>query len=459
MTAPPAARLALAVALLAAAPPGSADPLDTLGFGPRAAAMGGAGRAAGEAIEAPVQNAAAAARGTGPRLALGYLAAFPDVALNGRAADLEPAHGVVLGAAVPFHLGALRLGAALALHVPDRFLARIGLPGATEPRLLRWSDWLHRTSLSAVVAAEIGGGFALGAGATLLADAVARGTIALDTAGGTPRGAADVALAMPLRAAAVAGLLFEPAPFLAFGVSFRDALAMDVRLDFDARAALDDEALSGAARAHLEGAAYYTPRTLAFGVAARWAGFTFCADVAWRMWSGLSDPFADAAADVALGDDAPILHRLFPHPAWLDTVVPGAGAEYEFSPAAGQRLALRAGYAYEPSPVPAQTGLGNVADPDRHLFSLGTGWKTTFDGRTPDRDGAPAGDRRLDRRPDSADDAPAGEARGELEAGLALQAHWLPAFRTEKTDPERSGGALEAGGVVWALQFWTGATW
>lgn len=462
MTMRPALLLVLAVARLAAASPGRADPLDTLGFGPRAAAMGTAGRAAGEALEAPVQNAAAAARGPGPRLAFGYLAAFPDAVLNGRDAGLEPAHGVVLGAAVPFRLGALRLGAALALHVPDRWLARIGLPGATEPRLLRWSDWLHRTSLSGVLAVEIGGGFSLGAGATLLADAVARGTIALDTAGGTPRGAADVALAMPLRAAAVAGLLFEPAPFLAFGVSFRDALAMDVDLDLDARAALDDEALSGAAHAHLAGAAYYTPRTLAFGAAARWAGFTLCVDVAWQMWSGLSDPFADAAAEVSLGGDAPILHRLFPHPAWLDTVLPAAGLEYEFSPAAGHRLALRAGYAYEPSPVPPQTGLGNVADPDRHLFSLGAGWKMTLDDGTEDLGEAPAGDRDLDQPPDidEGDDGdPARGARRELEAGLALQAHWLPAFRTEKTDPERVGGALEAGGVVWALQFWTGVTW
>lgn len=451
--------LAAAAALLAATTPGRADPLETLGFGPRAAAMGTAGRAAGEALEAPVRNAAAAVRGPGPTLALGYLAAFPDAALNGRDADLEPAHGVVLGAAVPFRLGALRLGAALALHVPDRFLARIGLPGATEPRLLRWSDWIHRTSLSAVLAVEVGGGFSLGAGATLLADATARGTVALDAAGGTPRGAADVALAMPLRAAAVAGLLFEPAPFLAFGVAFRDALSMDVRLDLDARAALDEEALSGDASVRLEGAAYYAPRVLAFGVAARWAGVTLCADVAWQMWSAFSDPFADAAAEVTLGDDAPILHRLFPHPAWLDTVVPAAGLEYEFSPAAGHRLAVRAGYAFEPSPVPPQTGLGNVADPDRHLFSAGAGWTMTLDDEVSDDGDSPVGNRGLDPdRNRAREDSASGRSRRALQAGLALQAHWLPAFRTEKTDPERVGEALEAGGVVWALQVWTGVT-
>lgn len=443
--------LALGASLLAPAT-GRADPLDTLGFGPRAAAMGTAGRAAGEALEAPALNAAAAARAPGPGLALGYLAAFPDATLNGRDADLAPAHGVVLAAAVPFRLGALHLGAALALHVPDRFLARIGLPGATEPRLLRWSDWLHRTSLAAVLAADVGGGFSLGAGASLLADATAHGTVALDTRAGTPHGAADVTLEMPLRAAAVAGLLFEPAPFLALGLTFRDALAMDVDLDLAASAALAEDALTGDARARLSGTAYYTPRTLAFGVAARWAGFTLCADLAWRMWSGLSDPFADAAAEVALGADAPILHRLFPHPAWLDTVVPAAGLEYEFSPKTGHRVAVRAGYAYEPSPVPPQTGLGNVADPDRHLFSVGAGWHMTLD-PPPEDDAAPVND--------TAEHVPADHQDPrlrELQVGLALQAHWLPAFRTEKSEPERVGQALSAGGQVWTLQLWTGVT-
>jgi hypothetical protein len=211
-----------------------------------------------------------------------------------------------------------------------------------------------------------------------------------------------------------------------------------VDLDLGARAALGDD-LTGDALARLHGTAYYTPRTLAFGVAVRWAGLALCADVAWQIWSGLSDPFADVAAEVALGVEAPILHRLFPHPAWLDTVVPAVGLEYEFSPAADQRVAVRLGYAFEPSPVPPQTGLGNVADPDRHLFSTGAAWKLALDDtEARDADGLPS--------------------RRELQAGLALQAHWLPAFRTEKTEPERVGEALSADGRVWTLQFWTGVT-
>jgi hypothetical protein len=428
-------RLALA-ALVAAAAAHSArgDPLDVLGFGPRAAAMGTAGLAEGEALEAAHGNPGAAGRGDGLSLALGWLAAVPVADLDGADADLDAAHGVLFGAAVPFELLGLRCGAALALHVPDRFVARIGLPGATEPRLLRWSDWLHRASASAVLSVEVGGGFSLGAGVTLLADAVAHGTIDLGTAEGRTWGTADVDLSMPLRAAPLAGLLFEPAPFLALGLTFRGALSMDVDINLQANADFADEALTGEARTRLRGTAYATPRTFAFGVTARWAGWTIDADVSWNSWSDLELPFADTATAIALGAPAPIVHRLFPRPAWVDTFIPAAGVEYEFEIADGHRLALRAGYAYEPSPVPSQTGLGNLADPDRHMISAGAGWRMQV--VAADEESAPLA----------------------IFAGLAFQAHDLVPFRTEKEEPEFAGPALSAGGWVWATQLWAGVS-
>ena len=423
---------ALAVLVATVAGPVHADPLDVLGFGPRAAAMGTAGLAQGEPLEAAHGNPGAAGRGTGLSLALGWLAAVPVVDLDGAAADADAAHGVLFGAAVPFDVLGLRCGAALALHVPDRFLARIGLPGATEPRLLRWSDWLHRTSASAVLSVEVGGGFSLGAGVTLLADAVAHGTIELGTDAGRTWGSADVELAMPLRAAPLAGLLFEPAPFLALGLTFRGSLSMDVDIELQANADFADEALTGEARTRLHGTAYATPRTLAFGVTARFAGWTIDADVSWNAWSDLELPFADTTTAIALGAPAPIVHRLFPHPSWVDTFVPAAGVEYELEIADGHRLAWRAGYAYEPSPVPPQTGLGNVADPDRHLISVGAGWRM---------------------QAAAADEESAGVS---VFAGLAFQAHALVPFRTEKEEPEFAGPALSAGGWVWATQLWAG---
>lgn len=423
-------RLLLLAACVAFAAPAPADPLDAFGFGPRAAAMGTAGIAEGEAIEAARANPAAAASATGFAAALGWLVAVPQVDLDGGDAGLDAIHGAVFGAAVPFRWLGIDLGAALALHVPDRFLGRVALPGATEPRVLRWSDWSHRLSATAVLSAKIGGGFSLGVGLALLADASAQGRVSFGAREGTTWGAADVRLEMPLRVAPVAGLLFEPASFLAFGLVFRGALAMDVDIDLRADADFADESLTGEARTRLRGSAYYSPQALAFGVSARWNGWTIDADVSWLDWSGLALPFADVDTAIALGAPAPIVHLLVPHADWLDTAVPAVGVEYEFRPVPRHALAFRAGYAFEPSPVPPQTGLGNVADPDRHLISCGAGWRMDF----PREDGSTSA----------------------LEAGFAFQAHRLVPFRTEKDVPEFAGGPLSAGGWLWALQLWTG---
>jgi len=334
---------------------------------------------------------------------------------------------VLLGAAAPFELFGVRFGAALALHVPDRFLARAALPGGTEPRLLRWSDWIHRTSASAVLSADVGGGFSLGAGVAVLADASARGSIDIGAAGGETWGTADVELAMPLRAAPLAGMLFRPTPWLSLGLTFRGELSMDVELDLRADADFADESLAGTARTRLHGTSTYSPRTLAFGLTGRWAGFTVDLDVAWNGWSGLDLPFAQTDTAIALGAPAPIVHLLFPRSAWVDTFVPSAGVEYEFAAAERQLVAVRAGWSYEPSPVPPQTGLGNVADPDRHLVSIGAGWRMQLE-------------------------------TASIFADLALQAHVLVPMRTEKDVPEFAGEDLRAEGCVWAGQLWVGVS-
>jgi long-chain fatty acid transport protein len=44
--------------------------------------------------------------------------------------------------------------------------------------------------------------------------------------------------------------------------------------------------------------------------------------------------------------------------------------------------ALRAGYFFEPTPAPLQTGLSNVFDNDRHVATLGGGISGTFRGTT-----------------------------------------------------------------------------
>jgi long-chain fatty acid transport protein len=64
---------------------------------------------------------------------------------------------------------------------------------------------------------------------------------------------------------------------------------------------------------------------------------------------------------------------MFPKVSFSDVWTPRLGAEYRGTFASHFTWAARAGYAYEPSPVPPQTGLTSFADNDRHIVTLGAG--------------------------------------------------------------------------------------
>ena len=64
-----------------------------------------------------------------------------------------------------------------------------------------------------------------------------------------------------------------------------------------------------------------------------------------------------------------------PTPArFHDTVVPRVGLEWRHDPGAASLAALRAGYRFDPSPVPDQTGITNFLDSNRHVISAGGGF-------------------------------------------------------------------------------------
>jgi long-chain fatty acid transport protein len=59
-----------------------------------------------------------------------------------------------------------------------------------------------------------------------------------------------------------------------------------------------------------------------------------------------------------------------PPPDYSDVISPRLGVELEVA-AHPVDLTLRGGYAFVPTPVPEQTGLGNAFDATRHGFALG----------------------------------------------------------------------------------------
>ena len=117
-------------------------------------------------------------------------------------------------------------------------------------------------------------------------------------------------------------------------------------------------------------------------------------DITFVNWAAYESPTANTKAHLdaqpppgtplELPDD-PKPTKVIP-PRFENRLVPRIGVEYLW-PVAGSRrhvsglsrdrrlveVPLRAGYAYERSPVPDQTGFTNFVDTDRHTFAVGTG--------------------------------------------------------------------------------------
>jgi long-subunit fatty acid transport protein len=100
-------------------------------------------------------------------------------------------------------------------------------------------------------------------------------------------------------------------------------------------------------------------------------------DGAWEHWSATPALVPDITIILPktltdLGFNKTVVSKTIDM-GFSDTFVARIGAEYLML----ERLRLRAGYVYRPTPTPAQTGQTNFLDTDAHLISVGAGW--TFD--------------------------------------------------------------------------------
>ena len=131
--------------------------------------------------------------------------------------------------------------------------------------------------------------------------------------------------------------------------------------------------VTGDALVSIRAANYFTPARAQAGVAIDVADdLTLSADLAWQRWSAFGSGLPDLRVLVALDLTPPLVQTDVPAARFHDTFETRVGVEYRH---AGDKsdYALRAGYAYLPSPVPPQTGLTSFADGDRHELTVGAG--------------------------------------------------------------------------------------
>jgi long-chain fatty acid transport protein len=115
------------------------------------------------------------------------------------------------------------------------------------------------------------------------------------------------------------------------------------------------------------------PATATLGVAYTANRLTLEVDADWTFWHSFS------SLDITLTDQRPpVLTSTSSAKNWKDVVALYVGGEYRVT----DPLALRLGFRYDPTPVPAETMGPELPDADKLYYSAGAGYKLrnwTFD--------------------------------------------------------------------------------
>jgi long-chain fatty acid transport protein len=115
------------------------------------------------------------------------------------------------------------------------------------------------------------------------------------------------------------------------------------------------------------------PATFALGVAYTIGKLTVEADADWTFWSSFQ------SLPITIQNPVPTMPSTTNPKQWDDVVALRFGAEYRVT----DPLALRAGFVYDPSPVPGKTMGPELPDSDRLNYMVGAGYKIgpwTIDG-------------------------------------------------------------------------------
>ncbi len=259
--------------------------------------------------------------------------------------------GVAVGTPLfgPWWLREFRFG--LALHVPGQHALKLRAPTRPdEPSFLMYGDRAERTALAACLSVRLFDRIGIGAGVsltptlytpTLVSYQPGRGPSAEDNV------VVDLERELHIEASATFGIRAQVHDRLALGMAYRQHVTTSAEGPNDVQAGsllVDDR---------IDFYDFLEPDEIALGVAAfpdrNWS---LSLDLVRARWSQYRT-----------------IHNNTPRPALSDVHNLRFGAEYRVLPS----VAVRVGYAFEPSPVPEQQADTNLLDGDRHVIAVGSG--------------------------------------------------------------------------------------
>lgn len=396
-------RSALSLAALALPARASAHAPDAFGLGSRAAAMGGTGTASATDFTAVYYNPAGLAGARGLGLGVAYTATAQHLQIGGRDAGVPAVRGTSLGLVAPGVLAGIPFALGLAAYLPDEGLTRNRAIAQETPRWEIYGERMGSLYFGTALAARPFPWLEIGAGLGYLASTGGRFEVngrvdLINPYSSKLRHEVDADLkSVEYPEAGLRVLL----PGLgALGATYRGEAKIELQLAGRLAGVVDFAGLEVPVSYALEATtiAAFTPQQVALGATlTRFEGLVVNVDVTWVDWSAYENPVARTTAtlDATLPPGVPIelppppKAQVVEAPAFEDRFVPRIGVEYALGfgassrPRAGSeggeeelprvRVPLRAGYAFESSPVPPQTGRTNFVDADRHTFSIGAG--------------------------------------------------------------------------------------
>lgn len=363
----------------------------TYGFGSRPSAMAGAVAADATDFTANYYNPAGLAGDTGLRLALGYTYTFNNLHINGKDSAVEPVHGLAFGiAAGGKAFGVLPLAIGIAAHIPDDGLSRVT---ALREGVPRWELYDSRAAvlyLTANAAIAPFDWLELGGGVSFLAATEGRFEIT-GTANILAPFDSHLRHEVDANLTSVrypeAGARFRMGSGADIAIVYRHETKLQLALDAFLHGDIDFAGIPVPLTYNLESrtVAAFLPAQLVVGTSIHpIKDLHVNVDLTYVHWSGYDSPTAKTTAalrakppanfDIDLPGDVKPTEPI--PPQFEDRLVPRIGVEWfvpKLDEKAFARVALRAGYVFERTPIPEQSGLTNFVDADRHTFTFGAG--------------------------------------------------------------------------------------
>ncbi len=371
----------------------AAQAMETFGMGSRATAMGGAVTADVRDFSANFYNPAGLVRSDELRIAIGYMGTAADMYVNDVDSSIDSVHGIVAGFVVPGAFGDVEFAFGLGVHLNDERVSRSRTLPRTQPRWEFYDNRPHRTFLAAHLALRpldwllVGGGIAFQSISSTTLEL--RGSLDFANPAGRSRLEHDLVGNLETLRYPQAGVQIVPNDRVSFGLVYRGEYRLSN--DLGAEGLADVTGLGPDVvppdvyvLIHTVSVNSFSPQQLSFGASVTpFDRLTLNAEVTWVDWSDYETSIG--ASDVILTVDIPPeLSDLISVPdsinstrpiqaKFRDRWVPRIGAELALVDTPAFELDARAGYLFESTPAPAQTGRYNLIDTDRHVLSLGAG--------------------------------------------------------------------------------------